>query len=152
MLYLCYWYNKLTYGLDPAFISLYVTCVIPIWILDGRPSLRPGTPGGSEEPHPQAGTRAYSEVRRGERRSTPASGYPEGVHLKANRYNVEESMCQTTAYVIEDDREVLLLQDVISIKPENGALRMVNLFGEEKIVPGRIKQIDLLAHKILIVN
>jgi predicted RNA-binding protein len=29
---------------------------------------------------------------------------------------------------------------------------MVNLFGEEKIVPGRIKQIDLLAHKILIVS
>ena len=25
----------------------------------GRPSLRPGTPGRSEEPHPQAGTRAY---------------------------------------------------------------------------------------------
>jgi error-prone DNA polymerase len=25
----------------------------------GRPSLRPGAPGGSEEPHPQAGTRAY---------------------------------------------------------------------------------------------
>jgi predicted RNA-binding protein len=61
-------------------------------------------------------------------------------------------MCQTTAYVIEGDREVLLLQDVISIKPENGALHMVNLFGEEKIVPGRIKQIDLLAHKILVVR
>ena len=30
----------------------------------------------------------------------------------------EESMCQTTAYVIEGDREVLLLQDVISIKPD----------------------------------
>ena len=43
----------------------------------GRPSLRPGTPGGSEE----AGTRAYSEVRRGERRSDN-----EGTHLKANRY------------------------------------------------------------------
>ena len=64
----------------------------------------------------------------------------------------EESMCQTTAYVIEGDREVLLLQDVISIKPENGALRIVNLFGEEKIVSGRIKQIDLLAHKILVVS
>ena len=61
-------------------------------------------------------------------------------------------MCQTTAYVIEGEREVLLLQDVISIKPENGSLRMVNLFGEEKTVPGKIKQIDLLAHKILIVN
>ena len=61
-------------------------------------------------------------------------------------------MCQTSAYVIEGEREVLLLQDVISIKPESGALRIVNLFGEEKIVPGRIKQIDLLAHKILIVS
>jgi predicted RNA-binding protein len=66
--------------------------------------------------------------------------------------DVEESMCETSAYVIEGDREVLLLQDVISIRPENGSLRMVNLFGEEKIVPGRIKQIDLLAHKILIVS
>ena len=66
--------------------------------------------------------------------------------------NVEESMCQTTAYVIEGDSEVLLLQDVISIRPENGALRMVNLFGEEKVVSGSIKQIDLLAHKILIVS
>jgi len=66
--------------------------------------------------------------------------------------NEEESMCQTTAYMIEDDREVLLLQDVISIRPENEYLRMINLFGEEKIIPGRIKQIDLLAHKILIAN
>jgi predicted RNA-binding protein len=61
-------------------------------------------------------------------------------------------MCQTSAYIIDGDREVLLLQDVISIKPEDGALRMVNLFGEEKIVLGRIKQIDLLAHKIVIVS
>jgi predicted RNA-binding protein len=61
-------------------------------------------------------------------------------------------MCQTTAYVIEGDKEVLLLQDVVSIRPENGALHMVNLFGEERIVQGAIKQIDLLAHKILIVS
>ncbi len=60
-------------------------------------------------------------------------------------------MCQTTAYVLEGDREVVLLQDVISIKPQEGSLHMVNLFGEEKIITGRIKQIDLLAHKILIV-
>jgi predicted RNA-binding protein len=65
---------------------------------------------------------------------------------------MEVSMCQTTAYVIEGDKEVLLLQDVISIRPENGSLRMINLFGEEKIIQGTIKQIDLLAHKILIVN
>ncbi len=60
-------------------------------------------------------------------------------------------MCQTTAYVVEGDQEVLLLQDVVNIKPEGGMLRMVSLFGEEKSVRGSIKQIDLLAHKILIV-
>ena len=38
--------------------------------------------GGSEEPHPQAGTRAYSGVRRGERRSDNG-----GIRMKANWYN-----------------------------------------------------------------
>jgi hypothetical protein len=52
----------------------------------GRPSHWLGTPGGSEEPHPQAGTRGYSGVRRGERRRHPLRGYPEGIHMKANWY------------------------------------------------------------------
>jgi predicted RNA-binding protein len=51
---------------------------------------------------------------------------------------------------MEGDQEVPLFQDVVSIKPEEGTLKMVNLFGEEKSVAGRIKQIDLLAHKIVI--
>jgi hypothetical protein len=38
-----------------------IRAVIPICIQDGRPSQWLGTPGGSEEPHPQAGTRAYYE-------------------------------------------------------------------------------------------
>ncbi len=49
----------------------------------GRPSLWPGTPGGSEEPiakHPVR-AQAYSGVRRGERRSDN-----EGIHVKANWY------------------------------------------------------------------
>jgi hypothetical protein len=49
---------------------------IPICIQVGRPSPWPGTPGGSEEM-----TQAYSEVRRGKRRSDN-----EGIHLKVNRY------------------------------------------------------------------
>jgi predicted RNA-binding protein len=59
-------------------------------------------------------------------------------------------MCQTVAYVIEEGKEVPVLEDVISASPEGGNIRMVNLFGEEKIVPGRIKRIDLLTHRILI--
>src|SRR5271157_493855 len=65
----------------PDSLSCGKIYAVPICIQDGDQ-------GGSEEPHPQAGTPAYLDVRRGERRSTPASGYPEGIHLKANRYKI----------------------------------------------------------------
>ena len=59
-------------------------------------------------------------------------------------------MCQTAAYVIHDGKEVLVLQEVVSVTPEGGALKLINLFGEEKVVQGRIHQIDLLSHRITI--
>ena len=59
-------------------------------------------------------------------------------------------MCQTVAYLIEEGKEVLVLQDVVSLVPGADGIRIVNLFGEEKTVQGRIKQIDLLAHRIII--
>jgi len=37
-----------------------------------------------------------------------------------------------------------VLQDVVNITPEGATLKLVNLFGEEKVVEGRIRQIDLL--------
>jgi len=64
-------------------------CVIPICIQVGRPSLGPGTPGGSEEPT-ASGYPGVLEVRRGERRSDN-----EGIHLKANWYKVEKFACIT---------------------------------------------------------
>ncbi len=59
-------------------------------------------------------------------------------------------MCQTVAYVIEEGKQVAVLEDVVRLSPEEGCVRMVNLFGEEKVLPGRIKRIDLLTHKIII--
>ena len=59
-------------------------------------------------------------------------------------------MCQTTAYLLEDGRETLLMNDVITLTPEQGRVRLVNLFGEELLVTGRIRQMDLLSHKVLI--
>jgi predicted RNA-binding protein len=59
-------------------------------------------------------------------------------------------MCQTTAYLLEDGREKLLMHDVITLTPEEGRVRLVNLFGEELMVTGRIRHMDLLAHKVLI--
>ena len=59
-------------------------------------------------------------------------------------------MCQTSAYLVRDGEEELVLQDVISVAPAGCGVRLVNLFGEEKTVPGRIRQIDLLAHRVII--
>ncbi len=59
-------------------------------------------------------------------------------------------MCQTAAYLVREGKEVLVLEDVISVMPEGPTVKMVNLFGEEKVVEGKIRQIDLLAHRITI--
>ncbi len=59
-------------------------------------------------------------------------------------------MCQTVAYLVQGGKELLLLEDVVSITPEGPTLKMVNLFGEERVVVGKISQIDLLTHRITI--
>lgn len=59
-------------------------------------------------------------------------------------------MCQTAVYLVHEGKEELVLQDVVSITPEGATLKLVNLFGEEKVVEGRIRQIDLLSHRITI--
>ncbi len=59
-------------------------------------------------------------------------------------------MCQTAVYLVHEGKEELVLQDVVNITPEGSTLKLVNLFGEEKVLEGRIRQIDLLSHRIII--
>ena len=59
-------------------------------------------------------------------------------------------MCQTIAYIVEEGKESPVLEDVVDILPGAGTIRMVSLFGEEKVVSGRIKRIDLLTHRVII--
>ena len=49
-----------------------------------------------------------------------------------------------------EGKEELVLQDVVNITPEGATLKLVNLFGEEKVVEGRIRQMDLLSHRIIV--
>jgi predicted RNA-binding protein len=59
-------------------------------------------------------------------------------------------VCQTVVYVIKEGKEVPVLGDVVRVSPEGGNVRMVDLFGEERVIPGRIIRIDLLTHRIII--
>ena len=59
-------------------------------------------------------------------------------------------MCEAAAYIIRDGKEELVLDSVDLLEPDNGNIRMVNIFGEQKILPARIKKLSLVDHKIIL--
>ena len=58
-------------------------------------------------------------------------------------------MCEANAYVIKDGEEQLLLESVDLVEPEDpDSFRLVSIFGEQKIIRGRLKGMNLVQHKI----
>ncbi len=59
-------------------------------------------------------------------------------------------MCEANAYMLKDGREELVLEAVDVVEPEaEDTWRLVSIFGEQKIVQGRIHLMQLVDHKIL---
>ncbi|MCK5165225.1 MAG: CooT family nickel-binding protein [Desulfobacula sp.] len=59
-------------------------------------------------------------------------------------------MCEANAYILKNGQEELILESVDMIEPEGeGGYRMVSIFGEQKIVRGKIKLMNLVNHKIV---
>lgn len=59
-------------------------------------------------------------------------------------------MCEANAYIYHDGKEELYLENVDVMKPEDGKIYMKNLFGEQKVFEGEIKEVSLLRHKIVL--
>jgi len=59
-------------------------------------------------------------------------------------------MCEASAYLVKNGQEELLLESVDILEEEQGEIKMVNLFGEQKLIRGRIKSLSLVDHKILL--
>jgi predicted RNA-binding protein len=59
-------------------------------------------------------------------------------------------MCDTNAYVWSDGGEELFLDSVDVVRPEGGKVYVKNLFGEQKVFDGKIKEILLAKHKVLL--
>jgi predicted RNA-binding protein len=61
-------------------------------------------------------------------------------------------MCDTNAYVVtdEDDKEELLLESVVYVRPDNGTVYLKNLFGEEATFEGHIKEVLLSKNKVVL--
>lgn len=61
-------------------------------------------------------------------------------------------MCEASAYWLKDGQEELIMTDVDRIEPEGDALRLVNIFGEQKIIKGVIHSLNLVNHKVFLVE
>ena len=61
-------------------------------------------------------------------------------------------MCEAAAYMLKDGKEELLLQDVDLIEPDGEELRLVSIFGEQKTVKASIHSLNLVDHKVILVE
>ncbi|MCK4331732.1 MAG: CooT family nickel-binding protein [Dehalococcoidia bacterium] len=59
-------------------------------------------------------------------------------------------MCIATVYVGEAGRMETVMQDVISVELENHGILLTTILGEEKLLKGRIKNIDFLKHSVIV--
>jgi predicted RNA-binding protein len=60
-------------------------------------------------------------------------------------------MCEANAYLAKDGEEELFMESVDVIKPEGeNRLLIVDIFGDQKVLYGRIKKISLVNHRILL--
>ncbi len=61
-------------------------------------------------------------------------------------------MCEANVYLDRNGFEEMVLESVDVIEPqENNTFRMVTIFGEQKIIRGRLKGMKQVDHKIVFI-
>jgi predicted RNA-binding protein len=74
----------------------------------------------------------------------PAAGRDTGTFIQ------EENMCEANAYLVKEGKEELVLEDISILRPEKDELYLQNIFGEQKRIKARIKEMNLIDHRILL--
>ena len=57
-------------------------------------------------------------------------------------------MCEANAYLIEGDEKILVMEAVDTVEPEDGGIRLVSIFGDQKFLDARIYSLSLVDHCI----
>ena len=59
-------------------------------------------------------------------------------------------MCEANAYLCKDGEEDLIMKSVDVIAPQDeGRFLLKSIFGEQQIIQGKIKYMNLVNHKII---
>jgi predicted RNA-binding protein len=59
-------------------------------------------------------------------------------------------MCEANAYLVKEGKEELVLEDISILRPEKDELYLQNIFGEQKRIKARIKEMNLIDHRIVL--
>ncbi len=61
-------------------------------------------------------------------------------------------MCEANAYLIRNGREELIMESVDILRPEEEGIFVQGIFGDQRWVKARIKEMRLVDHRILLVE
>jgi len=59
-------------------------------------------------------------------------------------------VCESKVFLRKDDKEELVMEDVIRIEVEGNRLKLYGIFGEFKEIRGRIVLMDMGSHKVVV--
>jgi len=59
-------------------------------------------------------------------------------------------MCEANAFLIKEGREEVVLEDIMIVRPEEGELYLQSIFGEQRRIKARIKEMNLVDHRIIL--
>lgn len=59
-------------------------------------------------------------------------------------------MCEASAYILTEQEPVLIMESVDKAEPDGDSIRLISIFGEQKIIRGVIYSLSLVDHKIYI--
>ena len=59
-------------------------------------------------------------------------------------------MCEANAYLIESVEETLVMENVDVLRPEGNGIYLQDIFGGQRTIKARIKEMNLVDHKILL--
>jgi len=59
-------------------------------------------------------------------------------------------MCEANAYLVKEGKEELILEDISILRTEESGLYLQNIFGEQKRIKARVKEMNLIDHRIIL--
>ena len=59
-------------------------------------------------------------------------------------------MCEANAYLAKETGEELVLNDVMILRPEDGQIYLKNIFGEQRWIKAKIKEMNLVEHRVIL--